>query len=77
VGIGDYESKLQQTRDGGGGLESRRLHPEKPSSTVCSSSQIMTDTFTVTGSQGNHSISLIPVTVTRPATEYSVSFSVA
>jgi hypothetical protein len=44
---------------------------------VTSSSQIITDSFTVTGSQGNHSISLIPVGDTYSATEYSVSFYVA
>lgn len=44
---------------------------------VSSSSEVMTDTFTVVGSQGNHSISLVPIWDTGSAYEYSVSFYVA
>ncbi|HLL06701.1 MAG TPA: hypothetical protein VK539_39375 [Myxococcaceae bacterium] len=45
--------------------------------TVSSSSQVITDTFTVTGSQGDHSISLVPAVDFSGAYEYSVSFYVA
>jgi hypothetical protein len=45
--------------------------------TVSSSGQVITDTFTVTGSQGTHSISLVPAVGLGGAYEYSVSFYVA
>jgi hypothetical protein len=44
---------------------------------VTSSSQIITDTFTVVGSQGTHSINLIPTADMGSAYEYSVSFYLA
>jgi len=54
-----------------------RNYTQTRNHTVSSSSQVITDTFTVTGSQGDHSISLVPALGFGGADEYSVSLYVA